>query len=53
MKNLINGAGKWSQVQPKERKEFITDVCDIASKSTRLGASSPKLESEETHRAPS
>ena len=34
-KNLINGSGKWSQVDPVERKQFITDVCDIACKCAR------------------
>jgi Protein of unknown function (DUF3800) len=34
-KNLINGSGKWSQVDPVKRKQFITDVCDIACKCAR------------------
>jgi uncharacterized protein DUF3800 len=35
-KNVINGAGKWGQVDPEERKKFITNVCDMACKCTRV-----------------
>jgi len=34
-KALINGADKWSQVDPNERKQFITEVIDSAGRCAR------------------
>ena len=35
-KAVINGSGKWGQVDPEERKKFLMDVCDMACGCARL-----------------